>query len=97
MMTGAEETDAEVLISEVAPHPDPGWQYVGWAGRVLQVHDDGGGSRATMTEASSGVDDACTSLSDANVQRQGKLGSGGSAQFVLAHLQLVLACSKKLL
>ena len=35
--TGAEETDTEVPISEVAPRPDPGRQYVGRAGGVLQV------------------------------------------------------------
>ena len=39
----AEETDTEVPISEVAPRPDPGRQYVGRAGGVLQVCDDGGG------------------------------------------------------
>ena len=66
---GAEETNTEVLISEVAPHPDPGWQYVGWAGRMLQLHDGGGSSRATTTEASSGVDNAHTSLSDADSDR----------------------------
>jgi hypothetical protein len=63
---GAEETDTEVPILEVAPHPDPGWQYVGRAGGVFQVHDDGGGSRATTTEAGGGVDDARTGLGDAD-------------------------------
>ena len=48
---GAEETDTEVPISEMAPRPDPGRQYVGWAGGVLQVQGDGGGSRATTVEA----------------------------------------------
>ena len=62
---GAEDTDTEVPISEMAPRPDPGRQYVGWAGGVLQVCDDGGGSRATTTEADGGVDDARTGLSDA--------------------------------
>ena len=33
--------------------------------------DDGGGSRATTMEAGSGVDDACTSLSDADSNRTG--------------------------
>jgi hypothetical protein len=66
---GAEETDTEVPISEMAPRPDPGRQYVGWAGGVLQceVCDDGGGSRATTTEAGGGIDDACTSLGDADI------------------------------
>ena len=32
---GAKETDTEVPISEVAPRPDPGRQYVGRAGGVL--------------------------------------------------------------
>ena len=64
--TGAEETDTEVPISEVAPRPDPGRQYVGRAGGALQVHDGGGSSRATMTEAGGGVDDARTGLGDAD-------------------------------
>ena len=63
---GAEETDTEVPISEVAPRPDPGRQYVGRAGGVLQVCDDGGGSRATTTKADGGVDDARTGLGDAD-------------------------------
>jgi hypothetical protein len=66
---GAEEIDTEVPSSEVAPHPDPGWQYVSWAGRVLQVQGDGGGPRAATTEAGNGVDDAHTGLSDANSDR----------------------------
>ena len=64
---GAEETDTEVPISEMAPRPDPGRQYVGWAGGVLQVCDDGGGSRATTTEAGGGIDDARTGLGDADI------------------------------
>ena len=36
---------------------------------MLQVCDDGGGSRATTTEADGRVDDACTSLGDANSSR----------------------------
>ena len=63
---GAEETDTEVPISEVAPRPDPGRQYVGRAGGVLQVCNDGGGSRATTTEAGGGVDDARTGPGDAD-------------------------------
>ena len=63
---GAEEIDTEVPISEMTPRPDPGRQYVGWAGGVLQVHDGGGGSRATTMEASCGVDDARTGLGDAD-------------------------------
>ena len=66
---GVEMTDMEVPNSEVAPRPDPGRQYVGWAGRVLQVHDAGGGSRATTTEAGSGVDVARTGLGDADSDR----------------------------
>ena len=68
-MMGVEETDMEVLISEVVPHPDPGWQYVSQAGGVFQVRNGGGGSRATTTEASSRVDDACTSLGNADSSR----------------------------
>ena len=64
--TGAEVTDTEVLVSEVAPCPDPGRQYAGWAGGVLQVQDGGGGSRAAMVEAGDGVDDARTGPSDAD-------------------------------
>ena len=56
----------EVPISEVTPHPDPGRQYVGWADGVLQVHDGGGGSRATTAEAGGGEDDARTGLGDAD-------------------------------
>ena len=63
---GADETDAEVPISEMAPRPDPGRQYVGRAGGVLQVCDDGGGSRATTTEAGGGADDDRTGLGDAD-------------------------------
>ena len=59
----------EVPISEVAPCPDPGRQYVSWAGGLLQVQDGGGSSGATMTEAGSGVDDARTGLSDADSGR----------------------------
>ena len=70
-MTGVEEIDTEVPILEVAPHPDPGRQYVGQAGRVLQVCNDGGGSRATMTEAGGGVDNACTGFSNATINRPG--------------------------
>ena len=36
-MTGAEMTNTEVPISEVAPCPDPGWQYVSWVDRRWQV------------------------------------------------------------
>jgi hypothetical protein len=61
---GAEEIDTEVPSSEVAPHPDPGRQYVGWAVGALQVHHGGGGSRAPTTEAGGGVDDARTGLGD---------------------------------
>ena len=71
-MMGAEEIDMEVPILEVAPRPDPGRQYVGRAGGVLQVCDDGGGSRATTMEAGGGVDDARTGLGDAD-------GDGASA------------------
>ena len=53
-------------ISEVAPCPDHGQQYVGWAGRVLQVQDGGGSSGATTVDADEGVDDARTSLGDAD-------------------------------
>ena len=67
--TGAEETDTEVPISEVAPHPDPGRQYVGWAGGVLQVQDDGGSSGAATVEAGGGVGDARTGLGDADSDR----------------------------
>ena len=63
---GAEETDTEVPISEMAPRPDPGRQYVGWAGGVLQVCDGSGGSRATTTEAGGGVEDARTGPGDAD-------------------------------
>ena len=74
---GAEETDTEVLISEVAPCPDPGRQYVGRAGGVLQVCDDGGGSRATTTEAGGGVDDARTGPSDADIDRSSLAAEAG--------------------
>jgi hypothetical protein len=63
---GAEETDTEVPISEMAPRPDPGRQYVGWAGGVLQECEDGGGSRATTTEAGGGADDARIGFGDAD-------------------------------
>ena len=79
-MTGAEETDTEVPISEVAPRPAPGWQYVGWAGGVLQVCDDGGGSRATTTEANGWVDDTRTGPGDA--------GSGGASLATAAELSV---------
>ena len=65
-MMGAEENDTEVPILEVSPHTGSGRQYAGWAVGVLQVHDDGGGSRATAMEAGDGVDDACAGLSDAD-------------------------------
>ena len=71
--TGAEMTDTEVPVSEVVPCPDPGrrWQYAGWAGRVLQVQDCGGGSGATTMEAGGGVDDTHTSLGDADSNGMG--------------------------
>ena len=64
--TGAEETDTEVPISEVAPRPDSGRQYVGWAGGVLQVQGGGGSSRATTVEAGGEVDNALTGPGDAD-------------------------------
>ena len=74
---GVEETDMEVPISEMAPHPVPGWQYVSWAGRVLQGCNDGGGSRATTTEAGGGIDDAHTSLSNADLDRSSLAAEAG--------------------
>ena len=63
---GPERADTEVPASEVAPRPDPGWQYAGRADGVLQVREYGGGSRATTGEAGNGVDDARTGLGDAD-------------------------------
>ena len=36
-MMGAEMTNTEVLVSEVAPRPDPGRQYASWVNRRWQV------------------------------------------------------------
>ena len=76
-MTGAEEINTEVLSLEMVPCPGPGQQYVSQAGRMLQVHDGGGGSRATMTKASSRVDNAHASLSDADINRSSLVAEAG--------------------
>ena len=69
--TGAEMTDTVVPVSEVAPRPDPGRQYAGWAGGGLQVRDCGGSSGATTMEAGGGVDDARIGLGDADSDGKG--------------------------
>ena len=68
-MTGAEMTDTEVPVSEIAPCLVPGRQCAGWVDRRWQVQGGGGSSGAATVEASEGVDDACTSLSVADIGR----------------------------
>ena len=63
---GAEMTDTEVPVSEVAPCPDPGRQYVGWVNGRWQVRWSGGGSRATTLWAGKVIDDSHTGLGDAD-------------------------------
>ena len=64
-------TDTEVPVSEVAPCPDPGWQYVGWVNSRWQVQWSGGGSRATTLWASDVIDNSHTGLSNADNDRTG--------------------------
>ena len=65
--TGAEMTDTEVPISEVAPRLIPGRQYVGLVDGRWQVRWGGGSSGATTVEAGGGVGDARTGLGDADI------------------------------
>ena len=62
-------TDTEVPVSEMAPHLVPGQQCASWVDRRWQVRWGGGSSGAAMVEAGEGVDNAHTSLSDADIDR----------------------------
>ena len=75
--TGAEMTDAEVPVSEVAPRLIPGRRYVGWVDGRRQVRWGGGSSGATMVEAGEGVDDARTGPGDADIDGS-SLATGSS-------------------
>jgi hypothetical protein len=64
--TGAEMTSTEVPVSEVAPRPDPGRQYVGWVNGRWQVRWSGGSSGTPTLWAGKVMDDSDTGLGDAD-------------------------------